>query len=194
MKEGHNRPSFMINFCAMTQTNPFPETAPDFSDPLGLLRACHQRMLDHCERLLKLADHLQRHGADDEALKAAAAIYRYFTTSARHHHADEEQDLFPRLARESLKLADLVHRLKQEHGELDALWRELEPLLLRPATIADPLAFHELCSRFAVAYRGHIHTENSELLEMARHILSQAELKKLGASMAERRGVRIGYL
>ncbi|HEY0635881.1 MAG TPA: hemerythrin domain-containing protein [Gammaproteobacteria bacterium] len=178
----------------MNPANPFPESAPDFSDPLGLLRACHQRMLDNCERLLKLADHLQSQGADDEALKAAAAIYRYFTTSARHHHADEEQDLFPRLARESLKLADLVHRLKQEHGELDALWQELEPLLLRPSHIADPLGFRDLGQRFAEAYQRHIRIENNDLLEMARHILSSAELKKLGARMAERRGVQIGYL
>lgn len=178
----------------MNPTNPFPESAPDFSDPLGLLRACHQRMLDNCERLLQLADHLQSSGADGEALQAAAAIYRYFTTAARHHHADEEQDLFPRLARESLKLADLVHRLKKEHGELDALWAELEPLLLRPATISDPLGFRTLCSRFAEAYQRHIRVENNELLEMARHILSSAELKKLGASMAERRGVRTSYL
>jgi len=178
----------------MNTTNPFPESAPDFSDPLGLLRACHQRMLDNCERLLKLADHLQSNGADSEALQAAAAIYRYFTTSARHHHADEEQDLFPRLARESLKLADLVHRLKKEHEELDALWQELEPLLLRPANISDPVGFRELSSRFVEAYQRHIRVENNELLEMARHIFSTAELKKLGASMAERRGVRVGYL
>ncbi len=184
----------MLNFCAMNQTNPFPESAPDFSDPLGLLRACHQRMLGNCERLIKLADHLQSHGADNEATTAAASIYRYFTTSARHHHADEEQDLFPRLARESLKLADLVHRLKKEHVELDALWQEIEPLLLRPGHISDLLGFKELCRRFEDAYQRHIRVENNELLEMARHIFSQAELKKLGASMAERRGVRLGYL
>jgi len=184
----------MVNCCTMNPTNPFPESAPDFSDPLGLLRACHQRMLDHCERLLRLADHLQSQGADNETATAAAAIYRYFTTSARQHHNDEEQDLFPRLARESLKLADLVHRLKKEHGELDALWHGLEPLLLRPGQIADLSGFREQCHRFVEAYQRHIRVENSELLEMARHILSQAELKKLGASMAERRGVRVSYL
>jgi hemerythrin-like domain-containing protein len=178
----------------MNQTTPFPESAPDFSDPLGLLRACHQRMLDHCARLTRLADHLKTQGADSEALQAAGAIYRYFTTSARHHHDDEEKDLFPRLAQQSLKLADLVHRLKKEHTELDTLWQQLEPLLLRPAQITDLVGFSELCSRFGDAYRSHIQTENNELLEMARHIFSQAELKKLGASMAERRGVRIGYL
>lgn len=184
----------MLNFYAMNPSTPFPESAPDFSDPLGMLRACHQRMLDQCERLLRLADHLQSNGADSEVMQAAAALYRYFTTSARHHHADEELHLFPRLARESLKLADLVHRLKQEHSELDALWQELEPLLLRPANISDLLGFRELCNRVDDAYRRHIRVENNELLEIARHVLSQAELKKLGASMAERRGVRVGYL
>jgi len=178
----------------MTQSNPFPESAPDFSDPLGLLRACHQRMLDNCERLVRLADHLKSQGADSEALQAAGSIYRYFTTSAKLHHQDEEQDLFPRLASESLKLADKVHRLKKEHLELDALWQALEPQLKRPAQITDLDAFSQQCNRFAESYRSHIATENEELLEMASHIYSQAELKKLGASMAERRGVRVGYL
>lgn len=184
----------MLIFCAMNPTNSFPESAPDFSDPLGLLRACHGRMLDHCARLSRLAAHLQAHGADSEALQAAGSIYRYFTTAARHHHADEEQELFPRLAQQSLKLADLVHRLKKDHLELDALWQELEPQLLRPSHISDPYGFAQLCERFEAAYQRHIAVENSELLEMARHIFSQAELKKLGTSMAERRGVRAGYL
>ena len=69
----------MVNFCTMNQTSPFPESAPDFTDPLGLLRACHQRMLDHCERLLRLADHLQDHGADSDAQQAAAATARTWT-------------------------------------------------------------------------------------------------------------------
>lgn len=184
----------MLNSCAMNPTNPFPESAPDFSDPLGLLRACHERMLAHCARLTRLAAHLQEHGANSEALQAAGTIYRYFTTAARHHHDDEEQDLFPLLAQQSLKLADLVHRLKQDHVELDALWRELEPQLQRPANISDLYGFAQLCERFEAAYQRHIAIENSELLEMARHIFSQAELKKLGSRMAERRGVRPGYL
>lgn len=170
---------------------PFPDAAPDFSDPIGLLRACHGRIEAHCDTLERLVEHLRDKGVDAEARTAAGRIHHYFSTAGRHHHQDEEQDLFPHLARQSLKLADLVHRLHREHAAMDTLWQQLEPLLQRPAGIDDIDAFGALVQRFTAAYRSHIAVENEELLEMARHILSSAELKKLGANMAARRGVRL---
>lgn len=174
----------------MSRDNPFPSAAPDFSDPLGLLRACHERIFKQCDMVENLAAHLADKGPDLEASEAAAKIHRYFSTAAKHHHQDEEQDLFPRLARQSLKLADLIHSLKQEHERLDALWSEIAPLLARPAAIEDAAAFRELAGRFAEAYRNHARKENSEVLEMAQHIFSQDELKQIGRAMAERRGVK----
>lgn len=174
----------------MNKETLFPPAAPDFSDPLGLLRACHERIFKHCDTLENLAAHIAAQGIDQEAKEAAAQIHRYFSVAAKHHHQDEEQDLFPRLARQSLKLADLVHTLKQEHEKLDALWSEIEPWLARPATIEDIDAFQSLTKRFVDAYREHARCENSDLLDMAQHIFGSDELKQIGQSMAERRGVK----
>jgi hemerythrin-like domain-containing protein len=174
----------------MDKNELFPPAAPDFSDPLGLLRACHENVFRHCDMVEKLAAHVANTGLDQEAHQAAAQIHRYFSVAARQHHEDEEQDLFPRLARQSLKLAELIHGLKQEHQQLDALWAELEPLLAKPAGIEDAAAFSGLAKRFAEAYRNHARKENSELLEMAQHIFSGDELKLIGQAMAERRGVK----
>lgn len=168
--------------------SPFPEAAPDFSNPLGLLRACHERILQHCATLERLAEHLRTHGVDAEARTAAGKIHHYFSTAGQHHHQDEEQDLFPRLARQSLKLADRVHRLRQDHARMDGLWLQLGPLLAVPSRITDLDAFAALVAEFAALYRDHIASENSEVLELAEHILSSDELKKLGQQMAERRG------
>jgi hemerythrin-like domain-containing protein len=168
--------------------NLFSEPAPDFTDPLGLLRACHERILGLCDTLLKLPAHIEANGVDDELRNAAANIHRYFSTAAQLHHQDEEQDIFPLLARQSLKLADLIHRLKQEHLELDALWQKLEPRLARPASIEDPEAFSALIGRFTEAYRSHAMKENEELLDIAVHIFSSEQLKVIGEHMAERRG------
>ena len=33
--------------------------APDFSDPLGLLAACHERMLANCALLQRMLDNLK---------------------------------------------------------------------------------------------------------------------------------------
>ena len=175
----------------MDKNDLFPTTAPDFSDPLGLLRACHERVFKHCDIVLNLVSHLADKGLDQEAHEAAAQVHRYFSVAAKHHHEDEEQDVFPRLARQSLKLADLVHTLKLEHEQLEALWAKLSPLLAKPASIEDVNSFQALAERFADAYRTHVRKENSELLEMAQHIFSSDELMQIGRAMAERRGVKL---
>lgn len=173
----------------MNTSNPFPSAAPDFGDPLGLLRACHERIFQHCDTLERLPPHLSQAGADRDFCTAAARIHRYFSSAAKHHHADEEQDLFPRLARQSPKLADAVQRLTQEHEQLDALWCEMEPLLASPSAINELEGFAALAQRFAAAYRDHAGKENEEILDIAQHILSASELMELGQRMAERRGV-----
>lgn len=169
----------------------FRESAPDFSDPLGLLRACHSRIEQHCATLQRLVEHLREKGVDGDARTAAGKIHHYFSTAGQHHHQDEEQDLFPLLSRQSLKLADKVHRLRQDHVRMDALWQQLAPLLARPAQITDLDALAALVEEFVTAYQTHIAFENDELLEMARHILGKDELKKIGQRMAERRGIRL---
>ncbi len=173
----------------------FPSAAPDFTDPLGLLRACHQRILRHCETLEKAIAHVKENGLDAEARKAFGQVYRYFSTAAQHHHQDEEQDLFPILSRQSLKLADLVHGLKGEHKAMAAHWDALQPLLEKPDRIAeDQERFATIVEGFNAAYRNHIEQEESELLDRAQHILSSAQLRDLGNNMAERRGLRPNYL
>jgi hemerythrin-like domain-containing protein len=163
---------------------------PDFDDPLGVLRACHERMLSHCDMLQKLPAHLAANGADDEARSAINRIVTYFSTSAVHHHQDEEQDLFPLLNRQSLKLADIVHRLKKDHEKLDQLWKQLLPALKKPAALAEDTDFPGYVEAFCEAYRAHITVENKELLGMAQHILSQKQLQEIGKAMARRRGLR----
>ena len=167
--------------------SPFPEAAPDFSDPIGLLRACHDRILSFCDRLEAYAGQ----EADQADHDLARQVHRYFSTAGRHHHQDEEQDVFPILNRQSIKLAELIHSLRQEHAEMDALWQELEPNLLRPAAIEDRQAFRELAGRFVAACRRHVERENREMLEMARHVINSRQLKEIGQKMAERRGVKV---
>lgn len=174
----------------MNKSELFPPAAPDFSDPLGLLRACHERILKHCDMAVNLASRLADTGLDSEITNAAAQVYRYFSTAARHHHEDEEQDVFPRLARQSLKLTGLVHSLEQEHGRLEALWLEMEPLLAKPARIENTEEFQSLAAQFAEAHRAHVQKENSELLAQASQIFSSGELTEISRSMAERRGIK----
>ncbi len=170
--------------------SPFPSAAPDFNDPLGLLRACHGRILAHCQTLERLVPHLSAHGADGEAREAMARVHRYFSTAAQHHHADEEQDLFPRLATVAPDLAPLMRALATEHEGLTGHWQALAPLLSAPErAVADLAAFAAVVGGFVAAYRAHAAKENEQLLPRAADVLSPEELRELGARMATRRGV-----
>jgi len=171
-------------------SNPFPEAAPDFSDPLGLLRACHERVLAHCAMLEAFAARLGGE-LDGDAVQAAKAVQRYFATAAKLHHQDEEEDLFPFLVRQSLKLAQLVHELKQDHRRLDALWAQLESRLAWPKNIGDVDGFRAAAAEFIEINRRHVQRENAELLEVAQHIFSSKQLAEIGRSMAKRRNVRV---
>ncbi len=173
--------------------SPFPSAAPDFSDPLGLLRACHERILGHCETLERLVPHLRQNGVDADARKAAGKVHRYFSTAGKHHHEDEEQDLFPVLSQVSLKLADAVHRMKQDHERMDGLWQRLAPELERLGRLEDLDAFESLVTDFNAAYREHIARENEDILDIAQHLLSSDQESKLGRAMAARRGQRVAF-
>ncbi len=163
---------------------------PDFDDPIGLLRACHERMLANCDTLEKLVAHIGEKGFDMEAQSAISRVAKYFNTSAVHHHEDEEQDLFPLLNGQSLKLADLIYRLKQEHAKLDTLWQQLLADLKQGPALADNPDFAAHAEAFCTAVREHIDLENRELLFMAQHSLSSRQLEDIGRAMARRRGVK----
>ena len=163
---------------------------PGFDDPLGVLQACHERMLAQCDILEKLPAHIAARGVDDEARSAIRQVVTYFSTSAVHHHADEEQDLFPILNHQSLKLAEIVYRLRQDHEKLDQLWQTLSAELNKPATLAENTAFAEHAQAYCAACREHVTVENKELLSIAQHILSSQQLEDIGRAMARRRGQR----
>jgi hemerythrin-like domain-containing protein len=167
--------------------------AVGFEVPLEMLAACHGRVQDQCATLRRLGAHLVRWGADRQAQEAAAAVMRYFDTATVHHHADEEADLFPALIEsmagsDAVCLRELTASLTAQHRELEALWRRLRRGLERVAAgYATPLAEHEV-GHFVELYARHIAREEAELLPMARRLLSDAELDRIGLAMRERRG------
>jgi len=170
-------------------TDPFKKPAPSFDDPLGMLMACHERILGHCETLLKLPGHLAEHGCDDEARQAARRIHTYFSTAGQDHHEDEEQDIFPRVTSSSAALAEVIDGLRGQHARMDELWGRLEPLLTKPEAIEDAEGLRALAEEFAALYREHIATENQLIRDTFQHLLSEAQLREIGRSMAQRRNV-----
>ena len=161
--------------------------APDFSDPLGMLGTCHNRMLGLCELLERLPAWIDEHGVDDEVVSATTRVSRYFKTAARLHHQDEEQDLFPLFETDPI-LAPLIASLRNEHQQLEALWAKLDIALGELAgRRAAPTNLAEFITPFCAAYRAHIAQEDGELLPRAATLLTTAETAAIGAHMAARR-------
>ena len=175
----------------MMNNTGLPDTLPGFDDPIGLLRACHEKMQAHCDLLTALID---KEDLDDEARAAARKVSRYFSQSAPLHHRDEEEDLFPRINRQSLKVAELVHALKKEHEQLDTLWNNIAPELKKLPADGFSDGFKQSAMEFSTLCREHIALENRELLPLASNSLSQQALAEIGESMAARRGVRFSAL
>ncbi len=176
----------------MNSQSPFPHTAPDFSDPLGLISACHQRIRDHASLLELIVVRFEKGEIDADVREAAKKVHTYFNTAAKHHHQDEEKDIFPLLIRQSLKIADIIHKLKQDHQHHAELWSVIEPVLKRlPETLDDH--FKQSVVEFCTLQKEHVNIEDEDLFAMAKHILSSEQLKKIGKAMAERRGVRLPF-
>ncbi|MBL8348962.1 MAG: hemerythrin domain-containing protein [Burkholderiaceae bacterium] len=165
-----------------------------FEVPLEMLAACHLRVQDQCATLLRLVPHLAAQGCDRQAQQAAAAVMRYFDTAARHHHDDEERDLFPALLEsmagsDAVCLREMTAALTAEHRELERCWQALRAVLAQVAAGQAALLAQDEVARFTECYERHIAREESELLPMARRLLSDAELDRIGLAMRRRRGV-----
>ena len=165
--------------------------SPDFSRPMAVLKACHERIRSQCDALRRLVEHLERHGCDDQARQTAVSLIRYFDSAARVHHEDEEHDLLPRmmtaatLSRGS-SLTRLVADIATEHREMDRSWTALRAMLhevMANQDAVDPLEV----DRFIKLYRAHIAMEESNVYPLAEMLLSRQDLADIGANMAQRR-------
>lgn len=166
--------------------------APGFDNPLDMLHACHDRIMDQCATLQKLLQHLPTHGCDVQAQQAAQAVLRYFDTAGQFHHQDEEVDLFPLLlATHNADAETLIKRLLEEHQVMDALWSGLRAQLQAIAEEKSAVLEKKLVADFSLAYGRHVMLENMQLLPLAAQLLSQQQQTDIGKKMAERRGVSL---
>ncbi|MEY2340688.1 hemerythrin domain-containing protein [Acidithiobacillus sp. IBUN Pt1247-S3] len=165
------------------------EPAPSFANPIALLQACHERILQHCQLLERLNTRLKDQGVDSDLQQAAERVYRYFTLSGPAHHADEEKQLFPwLLAHKDLPTATraIIAELMQQHSLLDAFWEPLASDLIQIRQ--DIFAENTLHMQpFIDLSRRHVRLENEKVFSVAAELLDTVTATALGAAMAERR-------
>jgi hemerythrin-like domain-containing protein len=144
-------------------------------DPFDQLERCHRRLEEACDALGPATEMEDRATLEDVAAFLARQI--------RRHEDDEDESLFPRLARVA-ELAPTIARLKTEHahhGELQSRFRQALEASAWPE-------LRKVSDELVRAYREHIAVEESELFPAARAALTEADLGAIRDEMNARRG------
>ena len=163
--------------------------APDFSKPLELLKACHEKIRFHCNLLVRLCHYLENHAVDQDAIKTAEQVLRYFSSSAVFHHLDEDDDLYPILLdKPTIKAVtkELIQQLQQEHDLLERQWLKFEGILKNQSLNQLPGMLDEALL-LKTTYEQHIENENQQILPEAEKLLTKHEQTSLGQAMQKRR-------
>jgi pyridoxamine 5'-phosphate oxidase len=171
-----------------------PDTAPDFDQPVAVLKHCHGRIRKQLATLEKLLAHLPEQGADEQARQAAAAVLKYFDKAAHLHHDDEEQDLLPMLlavaqGEDAATLQALAPVILQEHKDMDAMWQDLHEQLTSVADGSGTQLSASIVRRFVQCYHGHMEREEGMVAPMALRLFDPEQMARLGAAMRRRRGL-----
>jgi pyridoxamine 5'-phosphate oxidase len=170
---------------------------PDFTNPLGLLVHCHERIEAQLSALERAGEILR--AGDARSLPRVFATIdgacAHFAIPGVKHTEDEEVSLFPRLrerggtARDALaamtELESQHRRGEQLHAEID----ELVGILPRDgsADAKELDRFNELVAELTTLYRPHILLENNFVFPIAADVLPASEIQALGEEMRARR-------
>ncbi len=161
-----------------------------------MLVACHERVQRSLDLLRRLQQHLADHGASDHTMQAARDVLRYFDLAAPLHHQDEELHVFPPLlGGVDTGLRSVVHRLQQDHLNMQVHWAAARVVLLAIAALhvspAAPLTSEQTAKLddFAALYEQHIVDEEALVYPAAQAALGAAQVAAMSTDMARRRGV-----
>ena len=162
---------------------------PVAEGPIEHLLACHRRIENRLHILERAGQHLE--DQPQESLLAISNSLLFMDTSGVLHTVDEEESFFPRL-RTSLTPEEVgyLDGLESQHRDVDVVYASLKETVLQLQQHRTPERIETYRARVAkltAAYRTHIASEDSILMEMGRRILSPAELSTIHNEMRARR-------
>lgn len=170
------------------------DAAPDFDQPIAVLKHCHDRIRKQIRTMQNLVSHTPKSGQDLDMQQAARAVLRYFNSAAPHHHADEEQDLLPMLqsvaeGEDAELLQSLLPEIAKEHQRMDAAWAILDRQLQEISSGTSGELSEADVVRFSEMYSAHMEKEETLIAPMAKRLFSSAQMHQLGNAMRTRRGI-----
>jgi len=171
---------------------------PDFTDPLGLLVHCHERIEAHLSALERAGEILRANDLKSlpRVFAAIDAARVHFSAAGVKHTEDEEGSLFPRLrehggAAGEDALAAMV-QLESQHCTAKKLHLEFDEFVSGlprdgSADARELDCFGELVTELTTLYRPHILLEDNFVFPVAAEVLPASEIQALGAEMRARR-------
>jgi pyridoxamine 5'-phosphate oxidase len=158
---------------------PLIDTAPDFDQPIAVLKHCHGRIRKQLATLEKLLAHLPGTAPTNRRARPRPPCCKYFDKAAHLHHDDEEQDLIPMLravarGEDAATLQALAPVILQDHKDMDAMWQDLHEQL---SAIADGSASYlsaPTVQRFVQRYQDHMEREESTMAPMALRLFARS--------------------
>ncbi len=146
------------------------------SEPLTGFSRCHLGILSRLQAFEELP-----------ALQAAAVQARtiandtlaLFHHGVVEHHADEERELFPAVLRsarrgpEAGEVQAMTQRLTAEHRHIEALWKQLEPVVKAVARLQPVDLDLDAVEELVHAYSTHARFEEEHFLPLAETILGR---------------------
>ncbi len=173
-----------------SHTPPPPQIPLQCNDPIDFLAHEHKRQEWLCDVLETIADGLP--GTLECALAAKAV--EALRVDVPLHHEDEEECLFPLLARRAApedNIEAVIRQLSREHLADDTYSTDLIDLLDAMAAGHMPLnpeMAGYMIRGFFESYRRHIAFENIVILPLARARLKQEDMAELLARIRSRHG------
>lgn len=153
-------------------------TTPDANTatPIQDFSKCHTGILIKLDNLQGLPGLLD---AATRARQIAQEALDFFHEAIFEHHSEEERELFPAVqasaqaGEERDRLKAVAERLTQEHRDLEAQWKKLEPGLKRVAKGQDSDLDAAAVEKLVTQYAAHARFEEDEYLPQAYTILSR---------------------
>jgi len=172
------------------------DTAPDFDQPVAVLKHCHDRIRKQLKTMDLLAGPAILAATPDEVRRAAGAVLRYFEKAAPNHHEDEEHDLLPMLAdtardEDAALLSRLMPEVLAEHRQMEQLWERLQPQLAAIAAGQSSTLDSADAAHFGELYLRHMEKEEGHIAPMAKRLFSAEQMRRLGNAMRARRGIAL---
>lgn len=171
---------------------------PDFTNPLGLLVHCHERIEAQLCSLEWAAEILR--ARDTQSLPrgflAVDVARTHFAIAGVKHTEDEEVSLFPRLREQGSSAGQealaAMSELESQHRSAERLHAEFDELVgnLRRDGSAEEKEldrFGDMVAELTALYRPHILLENNLVFPVAARVLPVSAIQALGEEMRSRR-------